>query len=71
MLKKLTALLLSLLLCLSFLPGQARAADVPDPADPHAVVEPLAPEEPEEPETPVAPMSNSELPNDDDAFHQP
>lgn len=30
MLKKLTSLLLSLLICLSLLPGQAGAADVPE-----------------------------------------
>lgn len=56
MLKKLASLLLSLLLCLSLLPGQARASDEPvPPADPPVVVEPVEPEEPEEP--PVMPMA--------------
>lgn len=44
MLKKLASLLLSLLLCLSLLPGQALAADDPAPVDPPII------EEPEEPE---------------------
>ena len=61
MLKKLTSLLLSLLLSLSLLPGQARAADEPDPAPSAAIVEPLYPEEPGEPEEPVLPQSE-ELP---------
>ena len=69
MLKKLTSLLLSLLLCLSLLPGQARAADVPDPADPPAVVEPLAPEEPEEPETPMPSETEGNVPGDEDNHH--
>lgn len=43
MLKKLASLLLSLLLCLSLLPGQALAADDPAPVDPSVI------EEPEEP----------------------
>ena len=43
MLKKLTSFLLSLLLCLSLLPGQALAADDPAPVDPPVI------EEPEEP----------------------
>lgn len=61
MLKKLTSLLLSLLLCLSLLPGQARAADEPDPPQPPAVVEPLAPDEPV--------MSMSEEPPEDNGNH--
>ena len=44
MLKKLTSFLLSLLLCLSLLPGQACAAGEPDSPQPPAVVEPLDPE---------------------------
>lgn len=69
MLKKLTSLFLSLLLCLSLLPGQARAADVPAPVDPLVIVEPLDPEIPEEPETPVMPMSSeagNNMPEGDD-----
>ena len=49
MLKKLASLLLSLLLCLSLLPGQALAADDPAPVAPPVI------EEPEEPGiTPLA-----------------
>ena len=46
MLKKITSLLLSLLLCLTMLPGQALAADESAPVDPPAVVEPADPEGP-------------------------
>ena len=42
--KKLTSLLLSLLMCISLLPGQAHAADVPEDAEPPAVVEAVEPE---------------------------
>ena len=49
MLKKLTSLFLSLLLCLSLLPGQARAAGAPEPAAPPVAVEPSGPETQEEP----------------------
>ena len=63
MLKKLTSLLLSLLLCLSLLPGQARAADEPDPTPPPAIEEPLEP-----PEEPVMPMSE-DLPEDNGNHH--
>lgn len=58
MLKKLAALLLSLLLCLSLLPGQALAADEPAPVEPPAVGEYVDPKEPDEPgEPPVTPQS--------------
>ena len=46
MLKKLAPLLLSLLLCLSLLPGQALAGHEPVPADPPVIVEPVEPEDP-------------------------
>lgn len=49
MLKKLASLLLSLLLCLSLLPGQALASNDPAPVDQPVIVEPVAPEEPEDP----------------------
>lgn len=71
MLKKLTSFLLSLLLCLSLLPGQACAAGEPDPPPPPAVVEPLDPDEPGEPEPtkePVMPMSQ-EMPGDSGDHH--
>lgn len=56
MLKKLASLLLSLLLCLSLLPGRALASDEPaPPVDPPVIVEPAELEEPEEP--PVMPMA--------------
>ena len=41
MLKKLTSLLLSLLLCLSLMPGQTRAACEPDPAGSTVIEESL------------------------------
>ena len=56
MLKKLTSLLLSLLLCLSLLPGQTRAACEPDPAGSTVIEESLDPETPEEP--PVMPLAS-------------
>ena len=68
MLKKLTSLLLSLLLCLSLLPGQALAADEPDPANPPVIEEPL------DPETPVMPLGAEgagETPPDRDDVRQP
>lgn len=71
MLKKLTSFLLSLLLCLSLLPGQARTADEPDPTPPPVIEEPLELEEPEDPgkseppEEPVMPMSE-EVPQKED-----
>ena len=71
MLKKLASLLLSLLLCLSLLPGQARAGDVPAPDDPPAITEPLNPKDPDgptEPESPVEPQSN-EIPGNDGDHH--
>ncbi len=68
MMKKLASLLLALLLCLSLLPGQGRAADEPDPPKPPVIVEPLDPEnpgEPEPPEGPVMPME-AEVPRGGD-----
>ena len=56
MLKKLTSLFLSLLLCLSLLPGQAHAAGAPEPAAPPVAVEPSGPETQEEP--PVMPLAS-------------
>lgn len=56
--KKLGSLLLSLLLFLSLLPGQARAADMPpEPDDPPAQVESAEVENPGEPEEPVMPLA--------------
>ena len=62
MLKKLAPLLLSLLLCLSLLPGQALAGHEPAPADPPVIVEPVEPEEPEDPG--IMPMA--EMPDEKD-----
>ena len=61
MLKKLTAFLLSLLMCLSLFPGQACAASQPESSEPPAVEEPLEPEMPDEPAVPMA----EEMPGDD------
>ena len=46
MLKRFTSLLLSLLLCLSLLPGQALASDESMSVDPPVIVELVEPEEP-------------------------
>ena len=64
MLKKFASLLLSLLLCLSLLSGQACAAGLPAAENPPAVVDSLDPEEP-----PVMPLSEAELPDGDDFHH--
>lgn len=69
MLKKLTSLFLSLLICLSLLPGQARAAELPDDPQPPVILEPLDPETPEPPEEPLMPLSgegNGNFPPDND-----
>lgn len=68
MLKKLASLLLSLLLCLSLLPGQAHAENLPDPAEPPAAAELLAPETPEEPEEPLMPLAE-EMPKEAETGH--
>lgn len=60
--KKLTSWLLSLLLCISLLPVQAHAADIPEDVEPPAVVETVEPEEP------VMPLSE-EVPEDHSAGH--
>lgn len=62
MLKKLTSLLLSLLVCLSIIPGQAHAGDLPERSDPPAQVEPLGTEAPDELEPPVMPDSAENVP---------
>lgn len=69
MLKKLTALLLSLLLCLTALPGLAHAGNTLDPDEPPVIAEPLDPEEPDTPEPPVMPQSE-EFPEEDTTNHQ-
>lgn len=56
MLKKFASLLLSLLLCLSLLPGQALAADEPVPVDQPVIEEPVGPEDP-----PVMPLVLDEI----------
>lgn len=65
MLKKFASLLLSLLLCLSLLPGQARAGDLPEPPAFPVVVEPVEQEDPGEP---VMSMSE-ELPDEGKTNH--
>lgn len=69
MLKKLASLLLSLLLCLSLLPGQANAADAPDPDTPPAQTEPAEQETPEEPGEPVMPLAEG-MPDDEETSHR-
>ena len=65
--EKLTSLFLSLLLSLSLLPGQARAAGAPEPAAPPVAVEPSGPETQEEP--PVMPLSAPDFPDEEDMHH--
>ena len=69
MLKKLTSLLLALLLCLTALPGLAHAGNTPDPDDPPVITEPLDPEEPDDLNPPVMPQSE-EFPEEDTTNHQ-
>lgn len=75
MLKKLASLFLSLLVCLSLLPGRARAAEPPDDPRPPVILEPLdpeTPEDPEPPEEPVMPLSDpgsGDFPGDYDTNH--
>lgn len=68
LLKKFASLLLSLLLCLSLLPGQAHAENLPDPVDPPVTVEPLDPETPEKPEEPLMLLAE-EVPDKDIGSH--
>lgn len=68
MLKKLTSLLLSLLLCLSLMPGQARAADEPDPAGSPVIEEPVDPETPEEPGISLMSEGGDLVPDQDDCW---
>lgn len=56
MLKKLTALLMSLLLCLSLLPGRASAAGLPGPAVPQVQTETVGEQDLDEDEG-VMPLS--------------
>lgn len=69
MLKKLTSLLLSLLLCLSLMPGQTRAACEPDPAGSTVIEESLDPETPEEPVMSLGVEGGETPPDKDDAPH--
>lgn len=66
MLKKFTSLLLSLLVCLSIIPGQVHASDLPEPSDPPAQVESLGTETPDEPEPPAMPASVEDFPEERD-----
>ena len=71
--EKLASLLLSLLLCLSLLPGQARAENLPNPVDPPIAAEPLDSEtleKPEAPEEPLMPLAETdEFPNGEENGH--
>ena len=69
MLKKLTSLLLSLLLCLSLMSGQPRAACEPDPAGSTVIEESLDPETPEEPVMSLGVEGGETPPDKDDAPH--
>lgn len=57
--KKLISLMLSLLICLSLLPGQVKVADLPGRSDSSAQMEPV------EPESSVMPDQVEEFPIED------
>lgn len=63
MLKKLASLLLSLLICLSLLPGQADAADTTESGLP-LQMEASEVEHPDNPDAPVMPVAE-EIPEED------
>ena len=69
MLKRLASLFLSLLVCLSLLPGQARAAEMPGDPMPPVILEPLDPEAPEEPLMPLSGEESGTVPPDKDVPH--
>ena len=69
MLKRLASLFLSLLVCLSLLPGQARAAELPGDPTPPVILEPLDPEPPEEPLMPLSGEESGNMPPDKDVTH--
>lgn len=62
MLKKLVSLLLSLLLCLSLLPGQAGAAGIPE--DVPTVQAETSEAPPDDPDELVMPLSEEEFPEE-------
>lgn len=64
MLKKLASLLLSLLICLSLLPGQAGAADAPEDIPPDRIEAPEG-KRPDDPDALVMPLSEEEFPEED------
>lgn len=66
MFKKLSALLMSLLICLSLVPGQVRATGTLAFDDPPAQVEPLDPDAPDEPEPPAPSASVQNVPEKDE-----
>lgn len=71
MLKKLSSLLLSLLLCFTLLPGQAFATENPPPPLPPVSMEPLNPEETDVPPeiSPLMPLNSEQMPGDEDDYH--
>ena len=68
MLKKLASLLLSLLLCLSLLPGQARAAGTPEEVPPAPIEAPEAERE-DDLDALVVPMGEDAFPGEAGAGH--
>lgn len=69
MFKKFTSLLLSLLLCLSILPAQVLAVDLPE-NDPPVVVEPVDPDESNDSGIVVMSSTTPPLPDDEEAPHR-
>ena len=69
MFKKFSSLLLSLLLCLSILPAQVLAVDLPE-NDPPVVVEPVDPDESNDSGIVVMSSTTPPLPDDEEAPHR-
>ncbi len=68
MLKRLASLLLSLMLCLSLLPGQARAAGAPEEGPPAPIEAPEAERE-DDLDALVVPMGEDAFPGEAGAGH--
>ena len=67
MLKKYIALLLSLLISLSIIPGQAQASEIPEPCEPPVLVEQVDPGTPDKNDPPDGAASVSSVPDSEGA----
>lgn len=71
MLKKYIALLLSLLISLSIIPGQAQASEIPEPCDPPVLVEPVDSGTSDKNDPPDGTASVSSVPDSEDSGKPP